>query len=297
MKRTLFIMSLLMAFITNAQDISGTYYVGEPNYDANLEHPWKRGFTEVSINYDAQKTSIELTYNKDEKAMVGTPHALAQTAAKSGTLYSFTMSNIGPNCLINADLLQIEPGIFVVQPATTVDNSCVEVKRATKSNAPAKGGKVYPVESLVREFILGKNKSRVDALCANPSEFQQLVEAAVIAKCKLLNDSKAEAYPLPKEGMTEQALKSEVHEAINAWAKTRNWSQTVERSFIKSTEWETLRQGTKTIGRQARAIVIYSKNGTCEWKEFAIQQDYNGSSYGKTYVTGEMPGGFAVKCN
>lgn len=206
------------------------------------------------------------------------------------------MNNVGDQSLTNTSLLQIEPGVFVVASASTIDMGCTEVKRAVKSSAPSKGGKVYPVESLVREFILGKDKARVKALCDNDAEFEKLLADAVMAHCKAKNEKIGDKYPLPAEGMKDAGLKADVHTQIKAFATSNKWPQTVERSYIKSADWTPLKQGAKILGREIRCVVIYSKSGACQWQEFSIQQDFNGSAYGKSYVQGVVPGGFSTPC-
>src|SRR5690606_11965803 len=175
------ILNLQLSF---AQDISGTYYVGEPNYDASLEHPWKRTFESVEITYNDDNQTISLVYDKNERPMTGAPTENTGQAVKDGELAYFRMSNVGPRSLINTDLLQIEPGIFVVDPATTVNTTCGDLKRPVKADAPSKGGKSYPVEPLVREFILGKDKERIKYLVEHPAEYQEILATAVMNKCQ-----------------------------------------------------------------------------------------------------------------
>lgn len=182
MKKKLLSLLILLAGGLYAQDISGTYYVGEPNYDASLEHPWKRTFSSVEITYDPSNYTIELVYDPNQRPMKGGPSENSIEAVKTGFQYSFAMNNVGANCLTNTTLLQLEPGIFVVQPATKTNLGCDQITRPTKSNAPAKGGKVYPVEGLVREFILGKDQNRIKALCENKAEYEKLVETTVVKK-------------------------------------------------------------------------------------------------------------------
>ncbi len=297
MKKIILSLSILIAGITaNAQDISGTYYVGEPNYDASLEHPWKRTYSEATIKFDKEKTAIEVAIDGMARNMWGSPNEFELEAVKAGKIYAFNMNNVGDQSLTNTSLLQIEPGVFVVASASTIDMGCTEVKRAVKSSAPSKGGKVYPVESLVREFILGKDKARVKALCDNDAEFEKLLADAVMAHCKAKNEKIGDKYPLPAEGMKDAGLKADVHTQIKAFATSNKWPQTVERSYIKSTDWTPLKQGAKILGREIRCVVIYSKNGACQWQEFSIQQDFNGSAYGKSYVQGVVPGGFSTPC-
>ena len=297
MKKIILSLSILIAGISaNAQDISGTYYVGEPNYDASLDHPWKRTFSEANIRFDKEKTAIEVTIEGLAKTMWGSPHQLVLDAVKAGKFYTFNMNNVGDKSLTNTTLIQTEPGVFVVQSASSIDMGCTEVKRAVKSSAPAKGGKVYPVESLVREFILGKDKARVKALCDNDAEFEKLLADAVMMQCKAKNEKIEDKYPLPAEGLKDSGLKADVHTQIKAFATSNKWPQTVERSFIKSTDWIPLKQGAKILGREIRCVVVYSKGGACQWQEFSIRQDFNGTGYGKSYVHGVVPGGFSTDC-
>lgn len=279
-----------------SQDISGTYYVGEPNYDASLEHPWKRGSESVEIKYDPKNYSIDLTYSESERPMHGVPSKFDMSAVEKGEYYVFTMSNVGPNCYINADMLQIESGIFVVAPATHAGMDG-KITRAVKSSAPSKGGKVYPVESLVREFIIGKDKERVKYLCAHPGEFETLLYAAVEKRHKSTHASISESYPKPAEGMTDAALQKEIFTAIKNWSIAKKWPQTLESTYIKSTDWETLKNTKGAVtGRQITCVYIMSSNGECQWKEYIVRQDYTNGTYGKSYVFGELPGGYATEC-
>lgn len=287
----------IAATTATAQDISGTYYVGEPNYPASQDHPWKRTFSQAEITYDPSKVRIDLSIEGITTAMYGTPHVTVVQHVKDGEFYTFNMNNLGDAAIANTVLVQIEPGIFVVNPASTIDIECTEIKRPQKSNAPSKGGKVYPVESLAREFILGKDKARIAQLCSNKEEYEKLIANATTTICQAKNETLGAAHPIPGEGMTDAGLKADVHTQIQKWAIAKSWTQTVERSFIKSTEWNPIKQGARILGREIVCVVIYSKNGVCLWREFLVRQDYNGSAYGQSYVYGELPGGYTTPCN
>lgn len=295
MRSTLFIAFLAAVFTTNAQEIAGKYYVGEPNYDASLEHPWKRTFESVDIKFDESKTTIELTYDSNERPMQGHPSSTLLQAVKNGDLVNFEMSTVGPRCLTTATLLQIEPGVFVVEPATRMDLGCTTIERAQKSNAPAKGGKVYPVESLVREFILGKDKERIDELVANKAEYEKLVEQAVRARCEAVNN--ASAKPLPDAGKLDASENEDVNTIIRKWAIQKRWPQAVNSAFAISNDWEIVR-GSKgqILRRTMQCVVIMDQNGSCSWKQFVVHQDYDGSKYGQSYVFGEHPGQYKTDC-
>ncbi|UKN01162.1 hypothetical protein K6119_15640 [Paracrocinitomix mangrovi] len=298
MKNLLAFVAFIAINITpvKAQDISGTYYVGEPNYDATLDHPWKRTYESVDIKYNSGNQTISLVYDKDQRAMSGSPTEYTLQAVKDGKIVFFKMGNIGHRSLANMTLLQIEPGIFVVDPATTVNTTCGDLKRPTKSNAPSKGGKVYPVEPLVREFILGKDKERIKYLCEHPVEYHDLVAKAVVLRCNLSSDAVAADKPKPAEGLTDSSLKTEVNTLIKNWAVAKKWPQSVSSSYISSKEWTDMMSNGRVIGREIHCVVIMSQNGVCQWKEFLVRQDYVKGSYGKSYVYGELPGAYKTDC-
>jgi len=270
MKRITTLLTMMtLSFLSFSQDISGTYYVGEPNYDASLEHPWKRTFSEAKIRFEEEKSAIEVSIDGMVRSMWGSPSELTMKYVKEGKFYTFNMNNVGDNSLTNTTLIQIEPGIFVVASASTIDMGCTEVKRAVKSSAPSKGGKVYPVESLVREFILGKDKARVKVLCDNDVEFEKLLADALMMQCKAKNESISGQHPLPNEGIKDGSLKADVHTQIKSWAVSKKWPQTVERSFIKSTDWTPIRTDlvngksfwfVKISTGQAMVNLIYTEN-------------------------------------
>ncbi|MCB9223608.1 MAG: hypothetical protein R2780_04420 [Crocinitomicaceae bacterium] len=294
---SLLILGLFSANVVLAEEISGTYYVGEPNYDASLEHPWKRTFESVDITYNSGDQSISLLYDKNERPMTGTPTQYTGQAVKDGKLVFFKMSNVGPRCLTTATLLQIEPGIFVVEPATTVNTTCGDMKRPTKSNAPSKGGKVYPVEPLVREFILGKDKERIKYLCEHPEEYQELIATAVLNRCQLANGEIAGKHEKPSAGMDDTALNTEVNSLIKDWSVAKKWTQTVVSSYIVSSNWSDITSNGRVVGRELKCAVIMTQNGGCQWQEFLVRQDYVKGSYGKSYVYGELPGAYPTPCN
>lgn len=296
MKRLLFF-ALALSTTAVAQDISGTYYVGEPNYDASLEHPWKRNFEKVDITFDMDKQLFELVYDPAQRPMKASPTPSTYEDMKKGLVYSFDMSNVGPNCLANATLLQIEPGVFVVDPATSLDLGCTTVKRPTKSNAPAKGGRVYPVEPLVREFILGKDKNRVAELVANHTLYEQILAEAVMKRCKSISNTSAAKNPVPAKGSLDASEGKVANELIQQWAIQKNWPQQVKSSFVKSNDWEIVKNAKGAIlHRSITCVVIMDQNGSCSWKEFYVHQAYNGSGYGKSYVYGEGQGQYATDC-
>jgi len=50
-------------------------------------------------------------------------------------------------------------------------------------------------------------------------------------------------------------------------------------------------------GRTIRMIaVMKNTNGACQWEEVEVKQDYNGSSYGKTYYSGNTQSIITVDC-
>ena len=297
MKTIFSLLSIFLATALNvsAHDFDGTYYVGEPNYEASLEHPWKRGFQSVEMKYTEKEYMIELTYDAAQRPMKAFPSHGAMDVVKKGSCYVFLLSNVGPNCLTNADMLLIEPGVWVVAPATQT-NTAGEVSRATKSSAPSKGGKVSPVESLVREFILGKDKERVKYLCEHPAEFQAILLKAVNARYAALSTEIANTHPAPAEGMTDATLKKEILGLIQKWAVAKKWTQEVSSTYIKSTGWEDLRENGKVVGRQIVCVVIMTQNGNCKWQEYIVRQDYSSGAYGASYVFGELPGAYATAC-
>src|SRR5690606_19093042 len=101
----------------------------------------------------------------------------------------------------------------------------------------------------------------------------------------------------PPEGMKDPVLKREVVMLIQKWSVSKKWTQRVEDAYIESTEWEDLLENEKVIGRQILCVVITKQSKMCQWKEFLVRQDFNGSRYGKSYVFGELPGVYKTSCH
>src|SRR5690606_15475822 len=126
----------------------------------------------------------------------------------------------------------------VVDPATTVNTTCGDLKRPVKADAPSKGGKSYPVEPLVREFILGKDKERIKYLVEHPAEYQEILATAVMNKCQHKNVSLAGKNQKPAEGMKDAGLGSEVTTLIKDWSVAKKWTQSVVSAYIVSSDWK-----------------------------------------------------------
>lgn len=297
MKKIFLLVTFCFSALVNfAQDFNGTYYVGEPNYPVGTESPWKRTFESVEIKYDAGKMELELTWDKTQRPMKAVPHEFMREGLKSGKVYEFTLGNNGPNSLNNAEMLQIEPGVFVVQPATTMDLKR-QISRAKKTEGLAKGGKSFPVESLVREFILGKDKKRIEELCANPSQYEELLAAAVIEKNRSADESIAEKNPKPLKGISDLQLNKEVKSLIIDWSVQKNWSQSVIDAYVKSGDWQNVKNALGTVvGREVYCVVVYKENENCRWKEFIVRQDALAKGYGKSYVLNEGIGSYPTSC-
>jgi hypothetical protein len=274
----------------HAQDIAGTYYSSKDMNGTGSTNQYK-------IAYKPEELTIMITYADGQASVKGMPHPNLQEAVKKGEFFQFKMAAFGPRHINTVELIQIEPGIFVVDPATRVDVGCTET---TRSTAPAggKGGKVYENESIQREYIIGKDENRVKALVANKAEYEKLIADAVMKRCQVVSGNFGAKNPPPAEGMTDASLKSDALTLIKAWATQRRWPESVMSAYIKSTEWSTLRnRNTGAItGRELVAVVYHKKNTACAWREFVVRQDYNGSSYGKGYIQGESQASYPIDC-
>ncbi len=274
-----------------AQDIAGTYYGSKDMAGIGKTNVFK-------IEYNADEHSISVSYDGGSAPVKGYPHENAVKAVQSGELYTFTLTAFGPRHINRVTLIQIEPGVFVVDPATRTDIGCTETTRSTAA-AGAKGGKVYENESIQREYIIGKDENRVKALVANKTEYEKLIADAVMKRCKVISGDFGSKNPLPAEGMRDAALKTEVLALVKAWATQKSWPETVQRAFVKSADWTILRHATTGVitGREIVCVVLHSKATACSWREFTVRQEYTGSAYGKSFIAGASQASYPTDCN
>ena len=96
-----------------------------------------------------------------------------------------------------------------------------------------------------------------------------------------------EARPLPAEGMTDAKLKSESFALIKKTAEAYQWKETVQYSYITSTDWETrvsLLTG-KPLTRSIKCIVVMkTPDGNYKREGFYIGQKYTGTGWGSTHM-------------
>lgn len=181
------------------------------------------------------------------------------------------------------NLTRLEDGVYLIGGFLCSEAEKGELKTHTKS--------VYP--------LLGKDKSRIEYLKNHPEEVERLALLSTYNQCKLNDALEAAEKPMPAaSAMNTGQLKIEATELTKAFAKGR-WSQEVIYSYISGAEWYTLRNKLTGVitGRVISAIAIMkTDDGSCKWEEISIRQDYNGSTYGKSYFGGESTVIIPVDC-
>jgi hypothetical protein len=99
--------------------------------------------------------------------------------------------------------------------------------------------------------------------------------------------------------MKDAKLSAEALTVVKAHAVTASWTQKIEYCYVKSKDWSiiTNKASGAIVARTIRMIaVMKNTNGKCQWEEVEVKQDYNGTSYGKTYYSGNTQAIITLDC-
>jgi len=268
---------------TDKYGISGKYYLSEVS--EIIVYGSRNGdikyADEVQLELDKNEAVLKIHYGQNEldKAYFLTQDQIK--GFKDGSLSKIYRLRNDHNNHLDAfkgcDMRILEEGVWLIERHSSFTNrlDCTEPTFQNKNDG-------YYI-------IMGKNKERVMELAGDFEKMKVLAEKSVIADCEQLNAMEAARKPMPEPGMTDAKLNAEITAAVRAKATTAGWPQTVVYTYIKSSEWNTIRNKNTGIitGRSLRAIaVLKTTAGKCQWEEVSIAQDYDGVNYGKSYFNG-----------
>jgi hypothetical protein len=275
--QTLFAQSNLDKVFTDAYNISGVYHLSKAVtiYDQSV--------TQVNFEFLEGSHKLNVYYHASESPFyIETNSTFKRYYATCGVFFENARSAFGGR------LMQLEEGVFIAL--------------AEGSNAYVDNGECdnfvfdNPNNGII---VLGKNKDRVKEIAEDSDLLKKLTEESAIRYCQALKCVLAGKYPFPDPGMKDVKLSAEALVAVQAHATTAKWTQKIEYCYIKSKDWSIITdKATGAIkGRTIRMIaVMKNENGACQWEEVEVKQDYNGSTYGKTYYSGNTQAIITIDC-
>lgn len=218
-------------------------------------------------------------------------------AFKSGNLNSLGLmsaDNMNSVKVLRSSLSKLEDGLYMVNYSYWfgTKNGCSEPER--------RGGTQAELDNQTKRYVLlGKDQKRMEYLLSHISELEELAGQHAVRYCKFTDALRAAEKPMPvASAMNTGTLKTEATTLTKQWAQGR-WQQEVQYAYITGSDWNILRNSFGVIiGRNISGIaVMKDKDGTCRWEEIALRQDYNGSTYGKTYFSWESTLIVPVDCS
>jgi hypothetical protein len=274
---TMYAQSNLEKVFKDEFNISGVYHLSKPVtiYDKSVttvNFEFLEESNKLKVYYDASSSPFDIETNSTFRSYYRTCGVFFENATN----------------FFGGRLMQLEEGVFIAL--------------AGASNAYVSNGNCdnFVFKDPNNEIIiLGKKQERVKEISENIDLLKKLTEESAIRYCQALKCVLAGKYPFPEPGMVDTKLSADALVVVQAHATTAGWTQKIEYCYIKSKDWTILTD--KTTGAiKARTIrmiaVMKNTNGACQWEEVEVKQDYNGSSYGKTYYSGNTQSIITVDC-
>lgn len=261
----------------DAYNISGVYHLSK-TVSIN-----GKPVNKVNFEFLEESHKLNVYYHESEQPFyIETNSTFRRYYATCGVFFENAGNQLGGR------LMQLEEGVFIALAGV----SNAYVNNGACDNFVFKD----PNNEII---VLGKNKDRVKEISENRDLLQKLTEESAIRYCLGLKCVLAGKYPFPEPGMKDAKLCAEALAVVQAHAKTAGWPQKIEYCYIKSKDWYILTdKATGAIkGKTIRMIaVMKNTNGACQWEEFEVKQDFNGSTYGKTYYSGNTRAIIPIDC-
>ncbi len=143
-------------------------------------------------------------------------------------------------------------------------------------------------------------KSKQDSVDALMAEYALTVKTEMDRRRKERNEKKVANQTLPKRGMQNAALESEITAAAQRWASTWNWKESIPYAYFTSADWRVKHHPLTGIvtGRHIRGIIVMKRqDGLCSFHYASFGQDYDGSQFVSTHMLGLTPGQIKLSCD
>lgn len=104
---------------------------------------------------------------------------------------------------------------------------------------------------------------------------------------------------LPKEGLADNALKTQTLDAAKAWATKWAWKETVTKGYFSGADWSIVRHRITGIilRREIRGVIVMTRpDGKCSFHHCVYGQEYDGNKYLSVYTAGITPGQIMLPC-
>lgn len=265
--------------------VSGIYYLSD---SWQLGHGDKSKYVQA-VNFEfvpeETKINIHLTENHAPEAYF---HPMFRRKFKEGIGDPFNTYFEGEfyydfQLFSNTSFYPLEKGVYIVFKSgySSFGNSLDCTKPYINEKKDENGN--------LKFFLIAKDKNRMKELLDNPDEIIRLGKESQIRVCQTFNSIKASDNPMPPEGMKDPKLKADIDKVVKAYAAQTGWPQTILYSYIKGSEWTTLRHkiSGEITGRSIRVMAIMkTEGGSCQYEEVEVGQNYDGVKYGKTFFKG-----------
>ncbi|MEN9441446.1 MAG: hypothetical protein RLZ33_1523 [Bacteroidota bacterium] len=277
---------------TDEYGISGIYYLSKPLYDEKND----KYVYEVNFQFEVEKGNLKIHYHEGlfDEAFIEQVYLKPLKEKRLSYIY-FKANNMTNIDFIEDRVIQpLEKDIYFVSTGNYNSDTrldCSSVKIIDEKDANGKPIRDY--------LIIGKDKKRVEELMADHALVEKLYIASNLEECESYNVIRAGRNPMPAQGLVDPKLSAEGFGFMKQEAASHNWPQKLEYAYIKSKDWVITRHKTTGVPlyRSLVIVTVMTSNGKCQWEESFIKQDYNGSTYGKSYFGGNSGNIVPAECS
>ncbi len=262
---------------TDRIDFSGFYYLNSYAIVAPANHfssDTTKFYGGFSIEYSPDEHNMQVHWENGVSNYAMVPEQYEESADKGNVMFQFGMQG-GPESYYNAECLVLEPGVILIGAYVYHKNDEV--------------GHQWMNDAQPQSFVIAaKDTTKFKEYQNEPEYTSKVVFEKFDALRRVWKEKEIkEARPLPAEGMTDAKLKSESFALIKKTAEAYQWKETVQYSYITSTDWETrvsLLTG-KPLTRSIKCIVVMkTPDGNYKREGFYIGQKYTGTGWGSTHM-------------
>ena len=276
---------------TDEYGISGIYYLSRTVQDEKHD----KYVTEVNFQFEVEKGNLKIHFNEGLYDEAYIEQIYLKPLKEKSLPYIYFKGNNMTSISAFEDhvILPLEKDVYFVSSRnyssdTRLDCSSVKIIENKDANG-------QPIRDYL---ILGKDKKRVEELMKDHALVEKLYIASCIEECNTYNTVRSGRNPMPAQGMKDAKLSAEAFGFIKTEAGKRNWPQTMTYCYLKNNDWVITRH--KVTGaplyRSMIFVTVMTSNGKCQWEESFLKQDYDGTTYGKSYFGGNTGNIVPVDC-
>lgn len=159
----------------------------------------------------------------------------------------------------------------------------------------------YNLYAMDKQVVRGliNSESQQSELDAKVANWSKIIKDSEDKRRSAINEEKIANQRLPKEGLVDDALKTQTLDAAKNWASKWQWKETVTKAYFSGADWSIVRNR-KTgiiIRKEIRGVIVMSRpDGKCSFHHCAFGQEYEGNAYLTVYTIGITPGQIMLPC-